>query len=66
MAKWIHKNGHSRPDKRTIKKGGKKTIRFCNSDLLDLAFNAGERKTSSEQALANIKKAIETLLDESI
>jgi len=26
----------------------------------------GERKTSSEQALANIKKAIETLLDESI
>jgi len=22
--KWIHKNGYSRPDKRTLKKGGKK------------------------------------------
>ena len=22
--KWIHKGGHSRPDKRTVKKGGKK------------------------------------------
>jgi glutathione peroxidase len=53
-------------EKIIISRDGKKTIRFCNSDLLDLAFNAGERKTSSEQALANIKKAIETLLDESI
>jgi hypothetical protein len=24
MAKWIHKGGKSRPDKRTIKKGSKK------------------------------------------
>jgi len=22
--KWIHSNGYSRPDKRTLKKGGKK------------------------------------------
>jgi len=22
--KWIHKGGYSRPDKRTLKKGGKK------------------------------------------
>ena len=24
MVKWIHKDGYSRPDKRTIKKGSKK------------------------------------------
>jgi len=24
VAKWIHKGGYSRPDKRTVKKGGKK------------------------------------------
>jgi hypothetical protein len=24
MAKWIHSGGYSRPDKRTVKKGGKK------------------------------------------
>jgi hypothetical protein len=41
-------------------------FRFCNSDLLDLAFNAGERKTDSNQALINIKAAIEILLDDMI
>ena len=53
-------------EKIIISRDGTKMIRFCNSDLLDLAFNAGERKTSSEQALANIKKAIEILLDEQV
>jgi glutathione peroxidase len=51
-------------EKFIISKDGKKMFRFCNSDLLDLAYNAGVRKTDSTQALVNIKAAIEVLLDE--
>ena len=53
-------------EKIIIGRDGKKMFRFCNSDLLDLAFNAGERKTNAEQALVNIKAAIEVLLDDVI
>jgi glutathione peroxidase len=53
-------------EKFIISRDGKKMFRFCNSDLLDLAFKAGERNTDSKQALVNIKAAIEVLLDESI
>ena len=53
-------------EKIIIGRDGKKMFRFCNSDLLDLAFNAGERKTDPEQALINIKAAIEVLLDDTI
>jgi len=53
-------------EKFLIGRDGKKMFRFCNSDLLDLAFNAGERKTDSKQALLNIKAAIEVLLDDTI
>ena len=38
--------------------------RFCNSDLLDLGYNAGERVINSENALSNIKKTIEDFLKE--
>lgn len=51
-------------EKFIISRDGKKMYRFCNSDLLDLAFNAGNRKTNSEQALKNIKLIIENLLQE--
>jgi glutathione peroxidase len=51
-------------EKLIISRDGKKMFRFCNSDLLDLAYNAGVRKTDSAQALINIKAAIEVLLDE--
>ena len=53
-------------EKIIIGRDGKKMFRFCNSDLLDLAFNAGERKTDAKQALINIKAAIEVLLDDTI
>jgi len=53
-------------EKFIIGRDGKKMLRFCNSDLLDLAFNAGERNTDSQQALINIKAAIEVLLDDLI
>jgi glutathione peroxidase len=53
-------------EKFIIGRDGKKMFRFCNSDLLDLAFNAGERNTDSQQALINIKAAIEVLLDDQI
>jgi glutathione peroxidase len=53
-------------EKIIVGRDGKKMFRFCNSDLLDLAFNAGERKTDSNQALINIKAAIEILLDDMI
>jgi glutathione peroxidase len=53
-------------EKIIVGRDGKKIFRFCNSDLLDLAFNAGERKTNAEQALVNVKAAIEVLLDDII
>lgn len=51
-------------EKFIISKDGKKMKRFCNSDLLDLGFNSGNRKTDSKTALRNIKKAIEDFLEE--
>lgn len=51
-------------EKLIISKDGKKMQRFCNSDLLDLAFKSGNRKTDSDTALQNIKKAIENFLKE--
>jgi glutathione peroxidase len=53
-------------EKIIVGRDGKKIFRFCNSDLLDLAFNAGERKTNAEQALVNVRAAIEVLLDDII
>lgn len=51
-------------EKFIISRDGKKMFRFCNSDLLDLAFDAGNRKTNSQQSLINVKAAIEVLLEE--
>jgi glutathione peroxidase-family protein len=51
-------------EKLIISKDGKKMKRFCNSDLLDLAYEAGERTIDSKTALKNIKKAIEDFLEE--
>ncbi len=50
-------------EKFIISRDGKKMYRFCNSDLLDLAFDAGNRKTDSNQAFINIKAAIEVMLE---
>jgi glutathione peroxidase len=50
-------------EKFIISRDGKKMYRFCNSDLLDLAFFAGNRKTNSNQALINVKAAIEVMLE---
>lgn len=51
-------------EKLIISKDGTRMKRFCNSDLLDLGYNAGNREINSEQALNNIKKAIEDFLQE--
>lgn len=51
-------------EKLIISRDGKKMKRFCNSDLLDLGYNAGDRVINSEQALNNIKKTIEDFLKE--
>jgi glutathione peroxidase len=45
-------------EKFIISRNGKKMYRFCNSDLLNLAFYAKNRKTNAEQALQNIKLVI--------
>jgi glutathione peroxidase len=51
-------------EKFIVSKDGSKYVRFCNSDLLDLAYSSGNRSTSPEDALANIKKVIEQFLEE--
>jgi glutathione peroxidase len=51
-------------EKFIVSRDGNKYVRFCNSDLLDLAYNSGNRDTSSDSALANIKKAIEQFIEE--
>lgn len=51
-------------EKIIISKDGKSMIRFCNSDLINLAFDAGNRSTNDELALTRIKAAIEFLLNE--
>jgi glutathione peroxidase len=51
-------------EKFIVSKDGKRMKRFCNSDLLDLGFNSGNRTIDSQTALSNIKKAIEDFLQE--
>ena len=51
-------------EKIIISKNGKKIFRFCNSDLLNLGYDAGDRSIDADTALILIKKAIETLLNE--
>jgi glutathione peroxidase len=51
-------------EKFIVSRDGTRYVRFCNSDLLDLAYNSGNRKTSSQGALTNIKKVIEEFLKE--
>ena len=51
-------------EKFIVSKDGNRYVRFCNSDLLDLAYSSGNRSTSSQDALINIKKVIEQFLEE--
>ena len=55
---------HGNFEKFIFSKDGYRYIRFCNSDLLDMALKAGERDITPEEALTNIKKAIEHFLKE--
>jgi glutathione peroxidase len=55
---------HGNFEKFIVSKDGSKYIRFCNSDLLDMGYNSGETSHSPEQALQNIKKAIEQFIKE--
>jgi glutathione peroxidase len=51
-------------EKIIISKDGKKIVRFCNSDLLNLGYDAGNRSIDADTALTLVKEAIETLLNE--
>ena len=51
-------------EKFIISRDGTKVVRYCNSDLLDLAFNAGVRTVDSHRALQEITKTIEDFLHE--
>jgi glutathione peroxidase len=51
-------------EKFIISRDGKRVVRYCNSDLLDLAYNAGERTVDSKLAMENIVKTIEDFLNE--
>lgn len=51
-------------EKFIISRDGTKVVRYCNSDLLDLAFNAGARTVDSHRALQEITKTIEGFLHE--
>ena len=51
-------------EKFIISKDGKKVVRYCNSDLLDLAYNSGNRTINSETALKSITETIEHFLGE--
>lgn len=51
-------------EKIIISKDGKKIFRFCNSDLLNLAYDSGDRSIDADAALVLIKEAIEKLLNE--
>lgn len=55
---------HGNFEKFIISRDGSRYVRFCNSDLLDMAYNSGNRDVSSEEALKNIKKAIEDFIQE--
>lgn len=51
-------------EKIIISKDGKKIFRFCNSDLLNLGYDAGERSIDADTALILVKEAINKLLNE--
>jgi len=51
-------------EKFIINRDGTKVVRYCNSDLLDLGYNAGDRTIDSETALRNIENTIEAFLNE--
>jgi glutathione peroxidase len=51
-------------EKFIINRSGTKVVRYCNSDLLDLAYDAGVRTIDSKTALENIEKTIENFLHE--
>jgi glutathione peroxidase len=53
-------------EKFIINRDGTKVVRYCNSDLLDLGYNAGDRTIDSETALQNIKNTIEAFLHEQV
>jgi glutathione peroxidase len=51
-------------EKFIVSRDGTKVVRYCNSDLLDLGYNAGDRTIDSETALRNIENTIEAFLNE--
>jgi glutathione peroxidase len=53
-------------EKFIINRDGTKVVRYCNSDLLDLAFNSGNRTVDSQTALKNICSTIEDFLKEEV
>lgn len=55
---------HGNFEKFIVSRDGSKYVRFCNSDLLNMAYESGERNISPEQALKNIKEAIENFIKE--
>ena len=55
---------HGNFEKFIVSRDGSKYVRFCNSDLLDMAYTSGNRDVSPEEALKNIKKTIEDFIQE--
>lgn len=55
---------HGNFEKFIVSRDGSKYVRFCNSDLLNMGYESGERNITPEQALQNIKKAIEEFIKE--
>ena len=53
-------------EKFIISRDGTKVVRYCNSDLLDLGYNSGNRTIDSELALKNITNTIEAFLHEQV
>ena len=53
-------------EKFIISRDGTKVVRYCNSDLLDLGYNSGNRTIDSELALKNIINTIEEFLNEQV
>jgi glutathione peroxidase len=53
-------------EKFIINRDGTKVVRYCNSDLLDLGYNAGNRTVDSKKALQNITNTIEAFLHEQV
>jgi glutathione peroxidase-family protein len=67
LFKQFQKDGdliHGNFEKFIVSKDGSKYVRFCNSDLLEMGYQSGARNISPEQALQNIKKAIEAFIKE--